>query len=95
MTMIRAISASVTLVVLFMLAGHAQAQSCPAQKTGKYTVKIDSAPQGATVYIGDKACGPVGNTPWTGKLNKGDVAVTLAGFVDRETVAQAAANALQ
>lgn len=82
MTMIRAFSASVTLAVLFLFAGHAHAQNCPAQKTGKYSVKIDSAPQGATVYIGDKACGAVGVTPWTGKLINGNLPVTIeaAGY---------------
>ena len=34
-------------------------------------MKIDSAPQGATIYIGDKACGAVGVTPWSGKLPNG------------------------
>lgn len=55
----------------------AYAQNCPAAKPGRYAVKIDSTPQGAAVYIGDKTCGPVGNTPWTGKLNKGDYQVTI------------------
>jgi len=61
-------------VVLQARTASAQA-SCP--KTGRYNVKIDSAPQGATVYIGDKSCGPVGNTPWTGKLNNGEFTVII------------------
>src|SRR5688500_276989 len=72
------------LMILFavLLPRIAAAQNCPAQKPGRYAVKIDSSPQGAAVYIGDKARGPVGNTPWTGKLNKGDFPVTLenAGY---------------
>lgn len=67
------------LMILFAIvlnASTASAQaSCP--KTGRYKVKIDSAPQGATVYIGDKSCGPVGNTPWTGKLNSGEYTVII------------------
>ncbi|MBA3392166.1 MAG: PEGA domain-containing protein [Deltaproteobacteria bacterium] len=45
-------------------------------------MKIDSAPQGAQVYIGDKSCGPVGNTPWTGTLNAATVTVIVeaAGY---------------
>ncbi|MDQ3333932.1 MAG: PEGA domain-containing protein [Myxococcota bacterium] len=78
------ISRLVPLMILFavVLGSTARAQNCPAAKPGRYAVKIDSTPQGAAVYIGDKACGPVGNTPWTGKLNKGSVQVTLeiAGY---------------
>src|SRR5688572_30676309 len=68
------------LMILFAVVfttSTARAQNCPAQKPGRYAVKIDSSPQGAAVYIGEKACGPVGNTPWTGKLNKGDVTVII------------------
>lgn len=73
---------SLMILATVLIAGPAYAQNCPAAKPGRYTVKIDSAPQGAAIYIGDKACGPVGNTPWTGKLNKGQVNVTLeiSGF---------------
>src|ERR1043165_2447874 len=56
-----------SLVTLGMLAAAAFAQPCPNQTPGRYPVKIDSAPQGAKVYIGDKTC-LVGTTPWTGKL---------------------------
>jgi hypothetical protein len=34
-------------------------------------VKIDSAPQGAAIYINDKSCPALGVTPWAGKLNSG------------------------
>lgn len=65
----------ILLAVVFT--NTAAAQNCPAAKPGRYAVKIDSSPQGAAVYIGDKACGPVGNTPWTGKLNKGSVTIIV------------------
>ncbi|MDB4963287.1 MAG: hypothetical protein JWP01_3286 [Myxococcales bacterium] len=88
MTMIRSFWASVcpfavVLLLAFLgLSRDASAQSCPAQKTGKYAVKIDSAPQGATIFIGDKACGAIGVTPWTGKLINGSFTVTIeaAGY---------------
>ena len=41
------------------------------------TVKIDSAPQGAAIYINDKSCQPIGTTPWTGKLPKGDYTIII------------------
>jgi hypothetical protein len=53
------------------------ANACLAARTGKYTLRIDSAPQGATVYVGAKSCGVVGVTPWTGKLVPGPVTVML------------------
>jgi hypothetical protein len=55
---------------------HAQA-NCPAAKPGKYKVKIDSSPQGAVVFVGDKSCGAVGATPWTGSLPAGTFAVII------------------
>ncbi|MGE3454463.1 MAG: PEGA domain-containing protein, partial [Kofleriaceae bacterium] len=61
----------------FSTPAFAQAPNCPAAKPGKYKVKIDSAPQGAVVYIGDKACGAIGATPWNGSLPAGDLAVIL------------------
>src|SRR5262245_36146976 len=69
------------LAVLLAVAfspGAAHAQSCPATAGGtKYKVKIDSAPQGATVYVGSKQCTAVGQTPWNGSLVKGDVTVII------------------
>jgi len=58
---------------------HAQPASCPnarAQRT-QYSVKIDSAPPGATIYIDNKACPSIGQTPWTGKLNSGSLTVII------------------
>lgn len=66
---------AVLLAVVFS-SGTARAQACPSA-TGKYKVKIDSAPQGATIYLGSKQCPPVGVTPWSGALGKGDFTVIL------------------
>jgi hypothetical protein len=60
-----------SLVLAFMSTASAD---CP--KTGRYDVEIDSAPQGAPIYIGDKTC-QVGVTPWKGKLNKGTYTVII------------------
>ena len=57
----------VAAVVVSSMSATAHAD-CP--KTGRYSVKIDSAPQGAPIYIGDKSC-QIGVTPWQGRLNKG------------------------
>jgi hypothetical protein len=68
---------SITTVAVIVLAcafGRSAFADCP--KTGRYAVKIDSAPQGATIYIGDKTC-QIGVTPYTGKLNKGDYTVII------------------
>jgi hypothetical protein len=51
--------------------------ACMKDRKGKHTLKIDSAPQGATVYIGDKACGVVGYTPWAGLINAGAALVLV------------------
>lgn len=69
---------SLTLLLLGLSpsAAHAQA-NCPGNKPGRFAVKIDSAPQGAAVYINDKACPAVGVTPWEGKLNNGDYTVIV------------------
>jgi hypothetical protein len=65
------------LLALAATTGSAHAQSCPGSKPGKYKVKIDSAPQGATVYIESKQCPAVGVTPWSGALGKGDFTVII------------------
>src|SRR6478609_2002155 len=59
--------------LVFALLRTASAE-CP--KTGRYDVEIDSAPQGAPIYIGDKSC-QIGVTPWKGKLNKGTYTVII------------------
>jgi hypothetical protein len=66
--------------VLFV--STADAAPCPLTASGtKYSVKVDSAPPGATVYINDKSC-MAGTTPWSGKLVKGSatIIVELAGY---------------
>lgn len=70
-----------SLALVFVLGfasstAHAQA-NCIGNKPGRYAVKIDSAPQGAAIYINDKSCPPIGVTPWAGKLNAGTYQVIL------------------
>lgn len=65
------------LLAVALTSGAAHAQSCPSTANGRYAVKIDSAPPGATIYLGSKQCPPLGVTPWTGKLAKGDFTVLL------------------
>ena len=60
----------------FSSTAHAQA-NCPGNKPGRYAVKIDSAPQGAAIFINDKSCPAIGVTPWEGKLNSGSYTVIL------------------
>jgi hypothetical protein len=71
-------------IALVMLAGWRSAHAdCALTKPGRtqYSVKIDSTPAGAAVYINDKSC-QVGVTPWDGKLNNADytVIVEAPGF---------------
>lgn len=70
-----------SFLTLGLVAHAAFAAPCPTSTPGRYSVKIDSAPQGATIYINDKSC-PIGNTPWTGKLSKGanTVIIEIAGY---------------
>ena len=79
MTLVRSIAVVSFAILLALLVSPrvADAQNCPATKNAKYSVKIDSAPQGAAIYVGDKACGAVGATPWTGKLPKGSLTITV------------------
>jgi hypothetical protein len=65
------------LCSLLFAAHTADASDCSAQKSGKFKVKIDSSPQGAVIYINGKDCPSVGNTPWEGSLNAGDLTVIL------------------
>src|SRR5262245_9717300 len=63
--------------LLALSPARAHAQACPGNKPGRYAVKIDSAPPGAASYINDKACPPIGATPWEGKRDTGDFTVIL------------------
>ena len=68
------------LLALATFSSTARAQAnCPGvnAQRGRYAVKIDSAPPGAAIYLNDKACPPLGVTPWEGKLNAGDYTVLL------------------
>src|ERR1700733_453102 len=71
----------VLLLALAMASTVAYAQTapanCPGNKPGRFGVKIDSAPQGAAVYINDRSCPAIGVTPWEGKLNAGDYTVLI------------------
>lgn len=67
----RTIFAAALTILALVVSAHAD---CP--KTGRYSVKIDSAPQGAPIYIGDKSC-QIGVTPWEGKLNKATYTVLI------------------
>jgi hypothetical protein len=65
----RSVAVVVGLLCLVALAGAADAQTHPRlTKPGRYPVRIDSAPAGATVYIDKKEYGAVGVTPWETKL---------------------------
>ena len=70
----RGVRVGLIALVLLGATGLASAGVCP--KTGRYSVKIDSAPQGAAIYIGDKTC-QVGVTPWVGKLNRASYVVIV------------------
>lgn len=75
----RRISVLVTLFTLglFTADAFAQYEQRPRRRGSKYKVRIDSAPPGATIYLDDKKYGPVGTTPWEGRLQKGTWQVIL------------------
>src|SRR5687768_15235068 len=62
-------------------APSASAAPCPTSSPGKYAVKIETSPPGATIYVNDKSC-MIGTSPWSGKLHAGDNAlvIELAGY---------------
>lgn len=66
-----------SLLSLGLLALSTPADAEPScNKPGRYPVKIDSAPQGATITV--DGCPPMGVTPWSGKLDSGAYMITLA-----------------
>jgi hypothetical protein len=73
---LRLLAPLAVLLAMVLSTGAAYAQSCP-RATGRYKVKIDSAPQGATIYLGSRQCPPIGLTPWSGSLNKGNFTVIV------------------
>lgn len=74
--------AVVALVGLVLASRPAAAQTHPALASGRYSVKIESAPPGATIYIDKKELGPIGVTPWQGKMKNGTflVIIELDGY---------------
>ncbi|MEO8705147.1 MAG: PEGA domain-containing protein [Kofleriaceae bacterium] len=71
---------------MLALTGSSHAQpGCPNAKAARtqYAVKIDSTPPGATIYIDSKQCPSIGVTPWSGKLNPGNITVIVeaTGYV--------------
>lgn len=79
------LSILITLSCLGVFAGSAFAQP-PSMKRGRYKVRIESAPPGAKVYLDGKQYGPVGVTPWEGKLRRGEalVIVEKEGYQDAQ-----------
>lgn len=74
---------ALALTLLFGASWASAQTTCPQAKSGrKYKVKIDSAPPGATVYLGGKECGPSGVTPWAGTMVNGSytILVELEGY---------------
>ncbi len=66
----------------FMFLARPAGAACPTTAKGtKYSVKVESAPPGATVYFNDKSC-MAGTTPFTGKVVAGQttIIVELAGY---------------
>lgn len=69
-----------SVALLVGAVGRASAQpACPHtnKQRYQYTVKIDSAPPGATIHLDNIGCAPIGKTPWTGKINSGSVTIVL------------------
>ena len=82
---------SLFALVVFLMAGEipeADAQSECRRRGRTYRVRIDSAPQQAAIYVGDKKCGVVGYTPWNGRLPKGQhtVIIEKKGYADKTQV---------
>ncbi|MCA9674985.1 MAG: PEGA domain-containing protein [Kofleriaceae bacterium] len=80
-----------THVAAFSLVALALSLALPgalgtAHAATKYKVRVDSAPQGATVYVDKKEAGPVGVTPWEGSLTAGShkIIVELDGYMPAE-----------
>jgi PEGA domain-containing protein len=70
--------------------------ACLAEHKGNRAVSITTNPDGATMYIGSKSCGPVAATPWAGSLTPGPMTVIVerASYdaVTREIVVTAQAK---
>lgn len=72
---------------LVLVATDVLAQVQRPDKSGSYyRVRIDSSPQGATLYLDGKEHGSVGQTPWEGRLQSGEWTLRLEkdGYESRE-----------
>ncbi len=87
MTRLRLLCALAAALALPSVAG---AQNLPLPRGHKLTVKIDSSPQTATIYINDRNYGVQGYTPATLKLPKGTykIMIELRGFKTEEQTLQ-------
>src|SRR5688572_26419402 len=72
-------AALAAFLLVTLLVGESFAQVVPRPSKGgrKYSVRIDSAPQQAAIYLDDEKYGIVGYTPWAGKLEKGNWTVII------------------
>src|SRR5438128_2313270 len=90
--MVRSRPLPVTALVLALLPWAAPAQTLPLPlpKGTKYSIKIDSSPQQAAIYVNDKSFGIQAYTPTTLKLPKGmyKLILELPGFKAREVPIQ-------
>lgn len=84
MTYVSKVLAPIALLMALHTVASAQQAPVPrpAKAGRKYTVKIDSSPQQAAIYLDDKKYGIVGYTPYSGKLAKGQwtLIVELPGY---------------
>src|SRR5687767_8368462 len=71
-----AVLAGLAIVCLASVASAQVANPKLKSTRSKYKVRID-APTRATIYLDDKGYGPVGYTPWEGKLIAGSWTVIL------------------
>ena len=68
---------AVGFLVSAPLRAGAQVEPRPQKGGPTYSVRIDSAPDQATIYLDDEKYGVVGTTPWEGKLAAGVYTVIL------------------
>jgi hypothetical protein len=67
----------VGVLVSATLRAEAQVEPRPQKGGPTYPVRIDSAPDQATIYLDDEKYGVVGTTPWTGQLAAGTYTVIV------------------
>jgi hypothetical protein len=85
-TNVARVSLALSLLVGLSSVAAAQSTPRPVRKGRKYSIKIDSAPQQAAIYLDDKSYGIVGYTPYNDKLIKGDykIIIELQGYEPME-----------